>query len=604
MIRRPPRSTQSRSSAASDVYKRQVVGLLLKDGAPAKEVQDTTAKHGYFVRLLDEASQHEPVLSAVASALSDPERLEQIRAALTAATPRARPTDKVTLRIGGRFPVESDAWHGWWRVFRKTLSRSADAGGSMLCLATGELVAPARTHPKINGLADVGGMGMGSSLVGYDKDAFQSYGLSQSENGAVSEQAAAEYRAALNDLIERHSRRLAGAKVAHWFTHSVPPEDDPLEWIETPQEAEQLAARQKANELLDSIRTGTRPNLQGNRYYALTISGAAGRAMVRDWMEGQFEDLVRNVTAWFDDLSIMRRDGSGLASPPKFMAVLGSTVRALDDLAAPSVTALWRSALTRGPIPGQFLAQALARARIDIIEDQNLNHARFGLIKAFHVRQGDSKVNPYLNEDHPSPAYHCGRLMAVYARLQYAALGDVGADEMLQRVGAEPSGEAFNAISLEPESGRPANPLINAGAILTTSLVRAADPAERFERILGCLSAFAGRPLTVDEDVFRSELATASRNRALAYLMASAGSLQGDVEETVAGVKRQHNVLSQLGVNPEEAFGYGVIEPLLQLRKDGVRKLARALGNKELGLRYSMENGRLSLELGGFGLGR
>ncbi len=296
----------------------------------------------------------------------------------------------------------------------------------MLCLATAMPVVPL-LQPKISGLADVGGMGMGTSLIGYDKDAFQSYGLSPSQNGAVSEEAAASYKAALDHLLDRHSRRLAGAKVAHWFTHSVPPEDDPLEWIETPQEAEQLAARQKANELLDSIRTGTRPNLQGNRYYALTISGAAGRAMVRDWMEGQCEDLVRNVTAWFDDLSIMRRDGSGLASPPKFMAVLGSTVRALDDLAAPSVTALWRSALTRGPIPGQFLAQALARARIDIIEDQNLNHARFGLIKAFHVRQGDSKVNPYLNEDHPSPAYHCGRLMAVYARLQYAALGDVGA---------------------------------------------------------------------------------------------------------------------------------------------------------------------------------
>lgn len=119
------------------------------------------------------------------------------------------------------------------------------------------------------------------------------------------------------------------------------------------------------------------------------------------------------------------------------------------------------------------------------------------------------------------------------------ALGDVGADEMLQRVGAEPSGEAFNAISLEPDSGRPANPLINAGAILTTSLVRAGGPDERFERILSVLSAFAGRALTVDEDVFRSELATASRNRALAYLMASAGSLQGDVEETVAAYCRQ-----------------------------------------------------------------
>ncbi len=56
------------------------------------------------------------------------------------------------------------------------------------------------------------------------------------------------------------------------------------------------------------------------------------------------------------------------------------------------------------------------------------------------------------------------------------------------------------------------------------------------------------------------------------------GTILTDVEETVAGVKRQHNVLAQLGIDPEQAYGYGVIEPLLELRKDGVRKLARALG--------------------------
>lgn len=403
-----------------------VIALLLKEGATEKELQDATTKHLSFVKLMTGASGSIHELSATVRALGNRGTLNQIRVALLAAQPRARPTDKATFRIEGSYPVDTDACHAWWKSHQAQESGPAGGGRKMLCLATAMPVVPL-LQPKISGLADVGGMGMGTSLIGYDKDAFQSYGLSPSQNGAVSEEAAASYKAALDHLLDRHSRRLAGAKVAHWFTHSVPPEDDPLEWIETPQEAEQLAARQKANELLDSIRTGTRPNLQGNRYYALTISGAAGRAMVRDWMEGQFEDLVRNVTAWFDDLSIMRRDGSGLASPPKFMAVLGSTVRALDDLAAPSVTALWRSALTRGPIPGQFLAQALARARIDIIEDQNLNHARFGLIKAFHVRQGDSKVNPYLNEDHPSPAYHCGRLMAVYARLQYAALGDVGA---------------------------------------------------------------------------------------------------------------------------------------------------------------------------------
>ncbi len=56
------------------------------------------------------------------------------------------------------------------------------------------------------------------------------------------------------------------------------------------------------------------------------------------------------------------------------------------------------------------------------------------------------------------------------------------------------------------------------------------------------------------------------------------GTILTDVEETVAGVKRQHNVLEQLGIDPQEAFGYRVIEPLLQLRKDGVRKVAKALG--------------------------
>ncbi len=51
-----------------------------------------------------------------------------------------------------------------------------------------------------------------------------------------------------------------------------------------------------------------------------------------------------------------------------------------------------------------------------------------------------------------------------------------------------------------------------------------------------------------------------------------------DVEETVAGIKRQHNVLAQLGIDTEEVFGYKVIEPLIQLRKDGIRKLGRHLG--------------------------
>lgn len=56
------------------------------------------------------------------------------------------------------------------------------------------------------------------------------------------------------------------------------------------------------------------------------------------------------------------------------------------------------------------------------------------------------------------------------------------------------------------------------------------------------------------------------------------GTILTDVDETVAGIKRQHNVFAQLGIDPKATFGYHILEPLIQLRKDGVRKLGKALG--------------------------
>jgi len=94
------------------------------------------------------------------------------------------------------------------------------------------------------------------------------------------------------------------------------------------------------------------------------------------------------------------------------------------------------------------------------------------------------------------------------------ALEDHGRDALLTKVGVEPSGDAFNAISLHKANGRPLNPMINAGAIATTGQVRASGPTERFERIQACISRFAGRPLGVDLAVYESESRTGHRNRA------------------------------------------------------------------------------------------
>src|SRR4030042_3806162 len=56
------------------------------------------------------------------------------------------------------------------------------------------------------------------------------------------------------------------------------------------------------------------------------------------------------------------------------------------------------------------------------------------------------------------------------------------------------------------------------------------------------------------------------------------GTILTDIEETVAGIKRQHNILAQIGIDPEKEYGYKVLEPLQTLRKDGVRKVAKVLG--------------------------
>ncbi|MER3422831.1 MAG: type I-C CRISPR-associated protein Cas8c/Csd1, partial [Nitrospiraceae bacterium] len=322
-------------------------------------------------------------------------------------------------------PLEADDWRSWWRTFRSAF-HTTDAGqGHMRCFATGELIEPVATHPKIKGLAGVGGLGTGDVLIGFDKQAFQSYGLVQSANAAVSEQAATAYVETLNRLISEKSIRLGNVIAVYWFTEAIPEVDDPLSWLKEPPEQAEASAELKARQLLRAIHSGERPDLANNRYLALALSGAAGRVMVREVMEGSFEALVTNIERWFADLSIVAQDGKGLCPSQKFLAVASALVRELDDLVSPWIQQLWHAAMTGSAIPSFAAARTALRVRVDVINDQVASHARMGLLKAFHIRQGDQNMYPYLNPDHPHPAYHCGRLLAVLARLQRAALGDV-----------------------------------------------------------------------------------------------------------------------------------------------------------------------------------
>jgi glutaminase len=124
------------------------------------------------------------------------------------------------------------------------------------------------------------------------------------------------------------------------------------------------------------------------------------------------------------------------------------------------------------------------------------------------------------------------------------ALQQHGLDAVTKKVGMEPSGDAFNEISLEEDTGRPENPMINIGAITTHTLVGTAQTTEeeRGAMILDVLSAFAGHDLVVDETVMESEVQQAWRNRALAALVRANGIIELDPEEVVRGYTRQCSV--------------------------------------------------------------
>ena len=125
-------------------------------------------------------------------------------------------------------------------------------------------------------------------------------------------------------------------------------------------------------------------------------------------------------------------------------------------------------------------------------------------------------------------------------------------------------GEPQKVVSLFEGLGVPVE-IVDAKKQFFQALKGLADPEEKREAITQ----------TFYRDVF-GQLVRESGARHLLQ-----GTNYTDVEETVAGIKRQHNILEQLGIDTEEQYGYTVIEPVLQLRKTAIREVAKALGLPE-----------------------
>ncbi len=122
-------------------------------------------------------------------------------------------------------------------------------------------------------------------------------------------------------------------------------------------------------------------------------------------------------------------------------------------------------------------------------------------------------------------------------------LEDSGVDAVLKKIDVEPSGEAFNQISLEPNTGRPRNPMINAGAIASVAFVEGETMEEKLARILSTYRNFLGHDASIDQEVYQSEKSTGHRNRAIANMLRNYDIIERDTDDLLDLYFKQCSIL-------------------------------------------------------------
>jgi glutaminase len=149
------------------------------------------------------------------------------------------------------------------------------------------------------------------------------------------------------------------------------------------------------------------------------------------------------------------------------------------------------------------------------------------------------------------------------------ALEDRGREVLLSNVGVEPTGDPFNSIiRLDENSKRPDNPMVNAGAIATTSLIKGENLSDRLNRILAMFERYIGHEPYIDVPTFLSERTTGDRNRALAYLMRHFNMVDGSIDDALDLYFQQCSIMvtaCDLAMMAATIANYG-IHPITQIR--------------------------------------
>lgn len=416
------------------------------------------AKFNYFKTAFSEALEYESTFQFCIDAL-DGEAFKKIKAEWS--SEKRNINSIISFKINEK-PIcamfqENEKLNQWWAKRRKALESGGETS-QKLCLITGESCEPMRVVPTVKGLAAVGGQASGDRLICFDKAAFTSYNLEQSNNACVSENAITAINLGMEKLLS-NADKLCGAKIIHWYKEPIKDEMDIIPIIthfnfsksnedDGEEDDDESYNKQEVTRLIQSTQVGEKPIELQNRYYIMTVSGAGGRVMIRNYMQGSLDELYKSYSAWMSDLSII--GNKRIAKPPKLYSILIRLLKlqkgdkSLNDRMEKELSALspqvLYAAINNTPLPDVCAVKALQYIRSKIYSSSEeetkkqklpdtVAHQilKLWLIRKIKSRKEEVFIMEELNSENPSIAYHCGRMLAIFAAMQAKAIEGVNA---------------------------------------------------------------------------------------------------------------------------------------------------------------------------------
>ena len=412
-------------------------------------------KHEKYIAKLAEYKDVQE-LSPVFSFYDKQEEVEKVRKAFLE-LPQAKQKGNLTFMVDSERLLSNES-------VRNAIKKKYEEGlsskkqGDRLCAVCGTNNYPILDEPH-GSVKLPKGQTAGSMLVSYNTNAFESYNLKGNLNSGICTNCARNYIEGLAYLTKSEWLINDKGKKYKKYDHAFELSDDTLVVFWTKYKEDDIdpfsdicqPTEERVRKLFSSILTGDnqRVNIEmENYFYCCTISSAAARIAVRDWLAISVSQYQKNLKQWFDDIATIK---DGETYYPGINSILNNCIKkktksTQSDLKAKARigSVLWHAALTNTSLPLMILQSVLTQIEHDYFSPEKSTVIRLVLNRninnTYHMKKE-------LDEQNESKAYLCGRLFALICQLQYKAQGEVNSS-IRDRFFASASSNPSRAMSI------------------------------------------------------------------------------------------------------------------------------------------------------------